>query len=214
MNRPVFIILMLVPLVGCVPEHTKPLEREPATAAERNFEALWRASKDVLKKYDFPIDRQDRRAGVITTYAVPSGHLFELWRRDAATAFHYQENTVQNILRAARVTIRRQGPESNQYDFQVEVVMARSNLPPTQLTDTSQLLGMQFRGLPELRFHDLQRRSNRDTAQPMLPPRKRDERNRLVPLGRDSDMEMYLARDIRELSQTFETYRDSWITMP
>ncbi|MBN2201173.1 hypothetical protein JW777_04400, partial [bacterium] len=184
---------MMVFCAGCnEPMYTKPIEREPATQAERNFRDLWNTSCDVLRKYGFSIDRQDRRDGVITTFAVSGGHGLEaLWRKDASNFFYFRENTTQNILRAARVTIHRLPDRPDEFDFRVEVRMARSNRPPPQLTDTVEVNTMSVAQLPELRFSDLEMR-----------PVRRDEeltgiRAYIVPLGQDEEMAGRIDRAIR-----------------
>ena len=106
-NSLILLLGAMTALLGCQPDHVKPFDPGPTTAAEQNFEALWQSARHVLKKRGFEIDRQDRRDGVMTTYATSSGHFFELWRKDAATIFNQRENALQNILRAVKVTLHR-----------------------------------------------------------------------------------------------------------
>lgn len=168
------------------------MEREPATPAERNFRDLWEASCAVLKRYGFVLDRQDRREGVITTYAVSGGHGLEaLWRNDASNFFYFQENTAQNILRAARVTIRRLPDRPEEFDFRVEVRMARTTRPPPPLTDAVEVNRMRTPTLPDLRFGDLEDRPLRRGEVP------RGARAYLVPLGNDEDLAQRIDRSIR-----------------
>lgn len=186
------IVVLLLVFTGCGPMYTKPLERAPQTRAERNFRDLWDASCVTLKKYGFPLDRQDRRAGVITTYAVSGGHGLEvLWRKDASNFYQFQENTAQNILRAARVKIRRLPENPDEFDFTVEVRAARTTRPQPQLTDSSDIYKMYVPQLPELRFNDLE-----------LRPAGRQERLQglkscIVPLGRDEEFAWRIDRSIR-----------------
>ncbi|MCD4823622.1 MAG: hypothetical protein K8S55_03375 [Phycisphaerae bacterium] len=206
------LILGLLP-AGCIPQHTKPLERPPETEEERNFESVWQACRTTLRKYGFPLDRQDRRDGVITTTAASGGHLFEVWRKDSATIFNYRENTIQHIYRAARVQIRRiEG--TKRFSFTVEIAMARSDKIQQQFTDASELgiaLGHSRRHqkkMPEMRFNDLIRPKtpitpSEDTgpAATAKPPRPRATAPSIpecpvVPLGRDRDLEMHLGRTI------------------
>ncbi|HDY64781.1 MAG TPA: outer membrane protein assembly factor BamC [Phycisphaerae bacterium] len=192
---------------GCTPRYTKPLQREPATQEERNFQRLWESARTVLKKYSFPLDRQDRRDGIITTEAVAGGHLFEFWRKDAATVFSYKENTVQTIMRAARVTIHRLEDSKDEFDFKVEVLMARTNRPQPQLTSSSQTMRMPTSRLGRLKFDDL--RYERQAAGEGNADRRRDL---IVPLGRDSDLESYIADDIRNAAAAYEPQGGAWIT--
>lgn len=213
------LIVGLLAAVGCQPGHLKPREREPQTEAERNFETLWRSARRVLKKYGFELDRQDRRDGIITTFAASGGHVFEVWRKDSATPFHYQENAIQNILRAVRVSVRR--GEGDTFDYSVEVMMARSNLPQPMITGTSDLHSSRLPKMPPLRFNDLRRRAFSRTGEDPVDDSPRgalDEdvplEESIVPLGRDTDMEMRLTRDIRETVETYDLTSEAFITPP
>ena len=91
--------------LGCA-NYTKPqVPPAPQTPAERNFDALWQGSLEVLGKYRFEIDRLDRRAGVITTRKMLARHWFEFWRPDAVSADDLAEGTVQTVYRQATVRI-------------------------------------------------------------------------------------------------------------
>jgi hypothetical protein len=212
------LIVGLLAVVGCQPRHLKPRQRDPQTEAERNFETLWRSARRVLKKYGFEQDRQDRRDGIITTFAASGGHVFEVWRKDSATPFHYQENAIQNILRAVRVSLRR--GEGDTFDFSVEVLMARSNLPQPMITDTSDLRSSRLPNMPRLRFNDLRRRapSPQEPLDDDRPLGALDEpvplEESIVPLGRDTDMEMRITSDIRETVETYDLTHEAFITPP
>ena len=111
---------------GCARYTTPVAPPAERTEADRNFEALWDASRQVLRKYYFTIDREDRRAGVITTYPMTGKHFFEFWRRDSVTAGQAGESSIQQIYHTATVRIRRTGDST--YDPLVEIVLWR---PPT-----------------------------------------------------------------------------------
>lgn len=187
------LLLAVLCCAGCGgPMYTKPLEREPATQAERNFRDLWRASLQVLKKHGFRLDRQDRRGGTITTYAVSGGHGLEaLWRKDAASGFYFQENTAQNILRAARVRIHRVPDRPDEFDFKVEVLMARTNRPQPQVTNAVEVPRMTVRRLPNLRFSDLQ------PPPPSFRGKHEGVKANIVPLGSDEALAARIDAKIR-----------------
>ena len=220
MRKIIFILIvcgLTVVIGGCWPDHTKPIYPGPETAAERNFEAMWTGARDVLKHSGFILDRQDRRDGVITTRAISSAQIFEFWRKDAATTFHRQENTVQKILRAVKVSIR-QIPGTDKFGFEVEVLMARSDGRPAQLTSSSQYQKAGGVGFPKtLSFSDLRY----DEASPIdkTPINRSDPwsgvslRAQLVPLGRDSDLEYSLTRKIQKKIEKYDPERNrKWIT--
>lgn len=114
-------------LPGCA-QHTQPVGPEPQwTGANRNFRAVWHASIEVLRKYSFRIDRQDRRAGVITTEPLLGKHFFEFWRRDAVTGRDMAESSLQTIYRTVTVTIGPTAPGAATYKPIVEVQTQRSD---------------------------------------------------------------------------------------
>ena len=202
---------------GCWPAHTKPIYPGPETPAERNFEAVWTASRDVLKRSGFTLDRQDRRDGVITTWAVPSGQIFEFWRKDAATLFHHEENTVQTILRAVKVSIH-QIEGTDKFDIDVEVLMARSDRKPAQLTSSSQYKKLTKVSFPEtISFSDL--RYDEASPSDQTPIDRSDPwgdvsiRAQLVPLGRDNDLEHSLTKEIQKRAAHYDPDRNrKWVT--
>ena len=105
---------MLVIACGCSSaKYTTPIvQPDTLTPIEKNFQAVWDASSDVLIDYRFSIDRLDRRAGIISTDPQASKHFFELWRRDKTTRKGALENTVQPLYRVASVKITK-GDDGN-----------------------------------------------------------------------------------------------------
>ncbi len=209
---------------GCQPQHVKPFDPGPTTAAEQNFEALWQSARSVLKRRGFELDRQDRRDGVITTYAATSGQFFEFWRKDAATIFSQRENTLQKIMRAAKVSLHRvEG--TNRYDLEVEVLMARSNKPPVQISDPSQTTevthGLDIRpgrhfseAEAKLTFDDLRRRpvGQVDTRQGKAAGGL--TKYTITPLDRDGDLEANILEDIRQAAAKYDPIKaGAWVTM-
>lgn len=211
------ILILTAAICGCWPAHTKPIYPGPETAAERNFEAMWTSSRNVLKRGGFPLDRQDRRAGVITTLAVPGAQIFEFWRNDAATLFHYEENAVQTILRAVKVSIH-QIPGTERFGVNVEVLMARSDRKPARLTSSSQFQNLTEIAFPEtISFSDL--RYDEASPSDKTPIDRRDPwgdvsiRAQLVPLGRDSDLEHFLTKEIEKTAVKYDpNHSRKWIT--
>jgi hypothetical protein len=123
---------------GCTVRHVEPTTQpQQLTDAQQDFEAVWQASRSVLGRYRFQLDRQDRRAGVITTLPMTGAYVLEPWRRDAVRPVDLGESTVQTIYRTARVTIRPSRPEAKTYDAQVEVLLTRSDRSTLDVTSTS-----------------------------------------------------------------------------
>ncbi len=108
------------------------------TPEQKNFESLWRASQDVLRKHYFRLDRQDRRAGVLTTELMTGQYFFEFWRRDAATRTDLVESSIQTIYRMIEVRIKQSDLDKDNYTLSVRAYAFRANRDMLQVTNTSQ----------------------------------------------------------------------------
>ena len=184
--------------VGACVRHTEPLRSwEDMTPAERNFDNLWRASQYVLRKYCFTIDRQDRRAGLISTEPMTGKQLFEFWRHDTADRQDTYESTVQTIYRTVTVIISRRG--AGDYIPRVVAAVGRSNLGRTRIVAVSDVYSMSFhageRGGTigeDITALDAAIKKAAETGkhiQPVLP-------EWLTPLGRDEKLEKKLLYEI------------------
>jgi len=110
---------------GCL-KYTKPVVAQPEmTGAERNFEAVWLATQDVLRDYRFTIDRQDKRAGVITTEPLTGMQFFEFWRKDAVTPEALLAGSIQTLHRTVTVRIRPAAGQAEQYEPAVQVAVSK-----------------------------------------------------------------------------------------
>ena len=96
---------LVVLSAGCAPYSTPMTVPPQLTPAQRNFDACWEATLDVLNEYYFTVDRADRREGVITTQPLVAQHWFEFWRKDAVTAYDLAEGSLQKIFRTVTVKI-------------------------------------------------------------------------------------------------------------
>jgi hypothetical protein len=203
---------------GCWPKYQvgyRPPEGQ--TAAERSFEMGWAAARETLQDRGFELSRQDRRAGVITTKAVVGQHFFEVWRRDATTLYSYGENSVQTILRAAKITFQ-PVEGSDKFAIDVKIAVARSDAEPQQFTDASQTMGL-FGGVDTSRSEGrepsmLARLKYEDLLAPRDPADIPDAP--VVPLGFDQRLEEILAADIREAAAGYidEVARPAEFTDP
>lgn len=125
-------------LAGCEMKYTQPQVQPAAmTAAEKDFDAVWQAAHRTLREYRFELDRQDRRAGVITSLPMTGMHFFEFWRKDAARPVELGESTVQTIYRTAKVAIGPTAPGARTYQARVDVLLRRSDKPTQQAASTS-----------------------------------------------------------------------------
>ncbi|MCK4602216.1 MAG: hypothetical protein KAU28_07105 [Phycisphaerae bacterium] len=180
--------LAVVALSACsCRNYSTPVVRREPTPAERNFEALWQASQEVLGEYYFTLDRLDRRAGVITTEPITGKHFFEFWRHDAAGNFDLAEGTIQTIYRIAKVTIRPVAGGAA-YQAAVEIRVERSDQLTSQVTSTSEAYDMFI--LPG---------AGRERAKYLLDYGRDElgeERGGVVPLDRDRKLERILEAKI------------------
>ena len=169
------------------------------TPAQRNFEAVWQASRDVLRRYDFTLDRQDRRAGVITTLPITGKHWFEFWRKDAASSFSKAEGSLQTIYRAARVRILPAAKGQRTYHPVVEVIAFRSDQKHLQVTSTSEAYSLFI--IPgdekERSGFLLNYGQEKDEEDEAGKSGKKKEYRDVTPLGRDRDLEAKITADIR-----------------
>ena len=191
---------LAVSVGGCA-LHNKPIAGEPTlTPAQRNFDAVWRASLDVLRRYHFPIRRQDRRAGVITTGQTTGKQFFEIWRDDAGTGFHVAENSLQTMYRKATVTVWAKEGQPDVYEAGVTIELVRSDMDSFQVTSTSEAYSIfTFPGGRGsfVVTDEIKRQSRRadDAGQDdshATPPKG------IVPLGRDTALEDRIAGKIAD----------------
>jgi hypothetical protein len=178
-------LVLVAAALGCA-RHTEPVVApEQMRVGEPAFAATWEATKDVLRDYRFELDRQDRRAGVITTDPLLGRHGPEFWRKDAATQRDVCEGTLQTVYRTATVEII---GGSDGYEPVVRVEVARSDRRTPQVSSTSEAFSL-FRlpGGGEERSRYLMGYEEAEEA----------PAGGLTPLGRDETLEQQLAADIR-----------------
>jgi hypothetical protein len=130
--RPAIIILASLGslLAGC----SAPLGSEEPTAAglwlrdTDEFHRQWDTALKVLRQHRFIPDRQDSRAGVITTLPMTCGQSWEFWRQDAYHPYYRAEDDLHTIRRLARVEFERRS-ELGEYQLRVYVDVERLSMP-------------------------------------------------------------------------------------
>ena len=179
---------------GCA-TYTKPVvPPQPMTAQQKNFEAVWSVSQDVLRKYDFTIDSQDRRQGLIITHAMVGKQFFEFWRKDAIGCTDVTESTIQSIYRVATVSIEPASAAADQYKAGVEVQVYRSEKPSRIFSSVSQAYSLFELPGGERNTHLLEM-----GPWGTLQARPTDEGvpDAVVSLGRDDKLEQAILADIQ-----------------
>lgn len=140
--RSVCICVLLAALTGCGAYTYRVGPKKPLTGAAANFEAVWGAALHVLRSYNFEIDRQERRAGLITTKPLLGQHFFEFWRKDAVTPNDLAESTLHTIYRTVEVQIRPTAKGAITYKPLVQVKVTRSNREDLGIVSATDAYGM------------------------------------------------------------------------
>jgi hypothetical protein len=132
-------------VLGCItgrqnPAATQPsywLE-QPAVAQVRggDFNRLWEAAKETVRDYQLALDREDYRAGVITSVPEISKQVFELWRSDAGTTNEAVANTLGAIRRTIRFEVSR--GDDGTFTLVPKVLVERQSIFERRVTDVSQ----------------------------------------------------------------------------
>ena len=184
-------ILAFLP-AACL-KYTKPTAAKPQqTTAERNFDALWRGSLEVLRRYNFTVREADRRAGLIVTEPLTGQQWIEFWRKDAATWKDLAESSLDTILRTTKVRIQPVAAGAEAYKVTVEVITERKGVPSINVQSTSGAYSM------FITPGELKKATQREEygLVPEVPIPKRAEKP--LPLGKDEILARKIADDINE----------------
>ncbi|MHC4982420.1 MAG: hypothetical protein ACYTF6_04535 [Planctomycetota bacterium] len=177
------VLLMAAMLCGC-PGYTKPVARaRRLSASEKNFESLWRASLEVLRKYRFNPSIQDRRTGLIQTEAMTSRHFTEFWRSEASSSHDAIESSLHTIYRTATVKITQTDEADETFQAVVKVEVARSNRREPQITTASQA-------------HEMFALTAEEHLGVIYGGQAGKKADVVVPLRRDKELENILAAEI------------------
>jgi len=186
----IVLVVLAATLAGCAPSYTEPIVApRQLSGEEKAFEDVWQATLTTLRKYNFELDRQDRRAGTITTAPLLGKHITEFWRKDAATRTDAMESTIQTIYRIARVDIRPTAPKAGTFTPRVQVSVYRSNRKRQRAGSANDILyGRRRRGREgyvEARPEPAEAAASAKGAEPVtagIPAH-------FTPLGRDEKLE-------------------------
>lgn len=132
LSRHVAALSLLLSFGGCQ-RPTPPEEPTESVVAAEELDVLWDASLSVLRKLDFQPDRQDRAAGIITTFPTTSMQWHEPWRQDVADNYGLAMSSLHTIQR--KVTIRFVREQDWVIDVQVEAFILST--PDSQITTAS-----------------------------------------------------------------------------
>lgn len=102
-----------------------------------DLDRLWEASLRVLRLHDFQPDRQDRAAGIITTFRTTSMQWHEPWRSDVADGYSLAMSSLHTVQRQVTVRFVRDRERANDWTLDVQVDVYLLNAPDYQVTTAS-----------------------------------------------------------------------------
>jgi hypothetical protein len=151
-----FFFVVAVAITGCAGNRGNPPATQPATAIDlattqpsywlsqpaaavvqaKDFDRLWEACKSVARSYLFAIDREDFRAGLITTDPMVSKQMWEIWRSDTGSFSDVMENSTATIRRTLRFEIARD--EAASFTITPKVLIERLAVLERRITSVAQ----------------------------------------------------------------------------
>jgi hypothetical protein len=163
---------------------------QPAVAQVRggDFNRLWEAAKETVRDYQLALDREDYRAGVITSVPEISKQVFELWRSDAGTTNEAVANTLGAIRRTIRLEVSR--GDDGTFTLVPKVLVERQSIFERRVTDVSQY---------RFAFAGPARAQPARTAVTLDPETYQDVPVKYwYPIGRDFEMEKKVAARVEK----------------
>ena len=139
-------------LCGCIVHQQNPAATQPATFADlattqpsywfakpavssvtaADFDRLWAAAEQVSRDYQFRLDRQDYRAGVLTTFPLISAQWFEPWRQDVYNRHDWAESSIATIRRTIEFDFSR-NPDGT-FSAAPKVLVERETISEIRIT--------------------------------------------------------------------------------
>ena len=201
------VLLLAAALAGCVTQPQNPAATQPATAIDlattqpsywldqpapasatsHDFQRLWTASEGVARDFLFRLDRQDFRAGLLTTRPMVSAQWFEPWRREVRTAKDRNESSLATVRRTIRFQFDRL--DDGSYRVTPRVLVERQSLAEQRIT--SSVVDQGYFRRP-LRSQDRPRGTRESDVGVLLPNRY------WYPIGRDAALEKALAEAVQK----------------
>ncbi len=195
-------------VLGCITGRQNPAATQPATAVDLattqpsywldkpavaevragDFNKLWEAAKETVRGYQLALDREDYRAGVLTSVPEVSKQVFEIWRSDAGTLDESLANTTAAIRRTIRFEVSR--GEDGTYTLVPKVLVERQSIFERRVTDVSQY---------RFAFAGPARAQPARTAVTLDPETYQDVPVKYwYPIGRDLEMEKKVAERVKK----------------
>ena len=113
-------------LAGCSNQQVAVATPEPLSVAGANKTRVMSVAEDVLTQMRFTVEKADTEKGYIRTRPLRGGQLFEIWRKDNASAAQLAESSIHSIQRTVELNIT----ESNAgVQVKCDVGVRRLSLP-------------------------------------------------------------------------------------
>ncbi len=122
------------------------------------------AAGAVLTGMHFAIEKLDAEQGIVRTRPLRGGQFFELWRGDNAGAYNWEEANLQSVRRAVEVHVRPENGGASGLCVECEVSVQRLNLPPNEVTGTSEAYRIHSASMPTLQRVEVTRQQRRAMA--------------------------------------------------
>ena len=157
---------------------------QPDVASTENFQfqPLWDTCEQVARAYQFQLDRQDYRLGLLTTKPMVSKEILEPWRKDAGSLYGVMQNSLSTMRRTIRFEIKR--TDRGTFVMIPKVLIERETILERRITSAAQYRTA-FSG-------------------PAVGTRTASEAEENVPIvywtpiARDSEMERHIAEDVHD----------------
>lgn len=162
---------------------------QPPTAGVRygDFDRLWKATEGVTRHALFTLDRDDYRLGLLTSKPLVSRQFFEPWRPDVRTLRGDELSSTATIRRTLQFYFTRVGPDL--WVVTPIVLVERNEITEKRLTAT---VNYRDAYTIDIKSNDLPGGTREQDLGIFLPARY------WYITGRDTTMEMYLARQIKK----------------
>lgn len=148
---------------------------------QADFDRLWDKAQEVSRRLLFKIDRQDRRAGVLTTEPMISAQWFEPWRQELRTCKDVANSSIATYRRTIRYEFVKQGQS---YAINPKVLIERQAI--TERRVSGSLNRLYFR-----RDRELNATGSRESDAGIFIPD-----SYWYAVGRDPALEAFLVRQI------------------
>jgi hypothetical protein len=209
--KPLALSLFLISILiaGCIGKPQNPAATQPVTLVDLattqpsywldqptppvalvhsgDFDLLWESAKDVARSYLFSIDREDFRAGLITTEPMVSKQIFEPWRPDTGTIGGAVENSLADIRRTLRFEVDRDD-QTGTFTVTPKVLVERLAVLERRITSVLQYRSTVSGAVVPSRYAI----AREETPLWDLPPRY------WYPVARDTEMEKQVAKRLRD----------------